>query len=68
VNEAERQLNIGLIIIGNVSKNVTEKISYMDPKTKNKIFKDFPLKGGPEEIFNALAQWVEKQKRENILV
>ncbi len=57
----------GINLIGMLSCDLVRKIERLDTQTKNKLFKDFPFKGKPEEYFNALAQWAEVLKRQNLI-
>jgi len=57
----------GINLIGMLSYDMVRKIERLDSKTKTKLFKDFPLTGSPEENFNALAQWAETLKRQNLI-
>jgi hypothetical protein len=57
----------GINLIGMLSCDLVRKLERLDTRTKRKLFKDFPFKGKPEEYFNALAQWAEVLKRQNLI-
>lgn len=57
----------GINLIGMLSCDLVRKLERLDTQTKRKLFKDFPLTGSPEENFNALAQWAETLKRQNLI-
>jgi hypothetical protein len=57
----------GINLIGMLSCDLVRKLERLDSKTKTKLFIDFPLTGSPEENFNALAQWAETLKRQNLI-